>query len=183
VATHVRPATRDDLPALARLDLTYPAGRVLSLERSGAAPEHAFALRWRDVGERQALYAQYSEARLARAIERAALFLTCLVDDTPAGLLMVLLHEWTDAGEISDLAVGRQYRRLGAGRALVDKAARWARERKLRSLWVEPRADNAGAIEFYVSMGFRLSGFNDRMYSNDDDAPGRTTLFMHLEMA
>jgi ribosomal protein S18 acetylase RimI-like enzyme len=67
------------------------------------------------------------------------------------------------------------------GRALVDAAAAWARERKYRALWVEPSTDNADAIEFYVRLGFRLSGFNDRMYSNSDD-PGETTLFMHLEL-
>jgi ribosomal protein S18 acetylase RimI-like enzyme len=58
----------------------------------------------------------------------------------------------------------------------------WARERGLRSLWVEPRSDNAEAIEFYVAQGFRLSGFNDRMYSNADHVDGRLTLFMHREL-
>jgi hypothetical protein len=47
---------------------------------------------------------------------------------------------------------------------------------------VEPRSDNADAIEFYVAQGFRITGFNDRMYSNADDAHGRLTLFMHLEL-
>jgi len=37
-----------DLPALTRLDLTYPTDRVLALERSGEPPEHSFALRWRN---------------------------------------------------------------------------------------------------------------------------------------
>jgi ribosomal protein S18 acetylase RimI-like enzyme len=47
---------------------------------------------------------------------------------------------------------------------------------------VEPRADNHAAISFYVSLGFRVAGFNDRVYSNADDAEGRTTVFMHLEL-
>jgi hypothetical protein len=45
---------------------------------------------------------------------------------------------------------------------------------------VEPRADYAGAIEFYLSFGFRISGFNDRMHSNQDDVP--PTIFMYLVM-
>jgi ribosomal protein S18 acetylase RimI-like enzyme len=45
---------------------------------------------------------------------------------------------------------------------------------------VEPSADNAEAIEFYVRLGFRVSGFNDRLYSNEDDEPERQTVYMHL---
>ena len=55
-------------------------------------------------------------------------------------------------------------------------------ERRIRALWVEPRADNADAIEFYLSLGFRISGFNDRWNSNDDDQDGHATVFMHLEL-
>ncbi len=58
----------------------------------------------------------------------------------------------------------------------------WARERSLRALWVEPRADNAEAIGFYLSLGFRMSGFNDRLYSNRDHEDGRPTLYMHREL-
>ena len=31
-------------------------------------------------------------------------------------------------------------------------------------------------------LGFRISGFNDRMYSNNDHADGRLTLYMYLEL-
>jgi len=48
MAVVVRPATEAHLPALTRLDLTYPTDRVLTLERSGEPPEHTFALRWRN---------------------------------------------------------------------------------------------------------------------------------------
>jgi ribosomal-protein-alanine N-acetyltransferase len=90
---------------------------------------------------------------------------------------------WTDAAEITDLAVDIAFRRFGAGRALVDTAAAWARRRRCRSLWVEPRADNHAAISFYTALGFHLSGFNDRMYSNTDHEPGKATILMHLELA
>jgi ribosomal protein S18 acetylase RimI-like enzyme len=55
-------------------------------------------------------------------------------------------------------------------------------DRGLHAPWVEPRADNHAAISFYISLGFRLSGFNDRMYSNDDDDDGKPTVYMHLEL-
>ena len=164
----VRPATEADLPALTRLDLTYPTDRYLALERSGEPPEHTFTLRWRNrvpradgslrhvhcgwIARGARTDGPLPRRRSGRRGRRPA-------DDHRA-------RPWTDAAEITDLAVDIAFRRMGAGRALVDAAVEWARKRDHRSLWVEPRADNHAAISFYVSLGFRVSGFNDRMYSN-----------------
>jgi ribosomal protein S18 acetylase RimI-like enzyme len=179
----VRPATEADLPALARLDLTYPTDRVLSLERSGEPPEHTFVLRWRNrVPAPMAVYVTYTVEGLRRAIERTDLSLVAEVDGEVTGLLIIIVPEWTDAAEITDLAVDIAVRRLGAGRALVEAAAEWARKAGYRALWVEPRADNHAAISFYVSLGFRVSGFNDLMYSNSDHQDGKPTIYMHLEL-
>jgi ribosomal protein S18 acetylase RimI-like enzyme len=177
----VRPATEADLPALTRLDLTYPTDRILSLARSGEPPEHTFALRWRNrVPAPMAVYATYAVDGLREALERTELVIVAKVDGEVAGLLMIIVPAWTDAAEITDLAVDIAFRRRGAGRALVESAAEWARKRGHRSMWVEPRADNHAAISFYVSLGFRISGFNDRLYSNADHEDGRPTVFMHL---
>ena len=178
----VRPIRIEDIPALTTLDLRYDASRVLAIAREETEDGYIFSLRWLQRPTTVELYATYGEERLRGAIDRVDLFLVAEVDRAPVGLLMVMLPKWTDAAEITDLAVDAAARRCGAGRALVDGAVEFARARELRALWVEPGSDNAGAIEFYRSLGFRLSGFNDRMYSNADDAPGRTTLFMHLEV-
>ena len=178
----VRPATERDLAKLAGLDYTYPTGRLLSLQRSGDAPELTFSFRWREAKPSEALYGDYTVESLRRALTRADLFIVAELDRHLAGLLMVLLPTYTDAGEITDFAVHRPLRRRGVGRALVDAAADWAKERKLRALWVEPRADNAEAIEFYLSLGFRISGFNDRMYSNSDDEDGHPTFYLYREL-
>lgn len=179
MAVTVRPARKADLVTLSALDVAFATGPILSLVRSGTSPELTFSLRWRAAAPREALYAELTVEGLSKALTTTDLFLVAAVDGACAGYLMVVLPHSTDAGEITDLAVHRPLRRHGAGRCLVETAAEWARERGLRALWVEPRADNARAIEFYVSLGFRISGFNDRMYSNHDDE--RPTLFMHLE--
>jgi ribosomal protein S18 acetylase RimI-like enzyme len=179
----VRPATEADLPALTRLDLTYPTDRILSLARSGEPPEHTFALRWRNqVPAPMAVYATYTMDGLREALEQTDLFAVAEVDGEVAGLLMIIVPAWTDAAEITDLAVDIAFRRMGAGRALVDAATEWARARGHRALWVEPRADNHAAISFYISLGFRLSGFNDRLHSNADHEGGRPTVYMHLDL-
>jgi ribosomal protein S18 acetylase RimI-like enzyme len=125
------------------------------------------------------MYNEYPESRLRDAASRVDLFAVAEIDGIARGLLMIIKPSWTHAAEITDLAVDR---RSGAGRALVEHACGVARQRGWRALWVEPRSDNAAAIAFYLREGFRISGYNDRMYSNRDDADGCVTIFMYREL-
>jgi hypothetical protein len=114
----VRPATEGDLPTLTRLDLTYPTDRFLALERPGDSPEYTFTLRWRNrVPAPMATYATYTLEGLREALQRTDLFLVAQLDREVAGLLMIIVPSWTDAAEITDLAVDIAFRRLGGGRA------------------------------------------------------------------
>jgi ribosomal protein S18 acetylase RimI-like enzyme len=160
MSINVRAAVEADFPALSRLDLRYPTGRYLAIERAGAAPEHTFSLRWRTRGAADAVYNQYSADWLQTAQSKADMFLVAEADGAAVGLLIAVIPSWTDGAEITDLAVDRGGRRLGSGTALVEAAAAWPRGRGHRALWVEPRADNAEAIEFYLRIGFRVSGLN-----------------------
>src|SRR2546425_13033756 len=120
----MRPATEADLPALTRLDLTYPTDRILALERSGETPENVFALRWRNrVPAPMAVYASYTIDRLRDALSHADLLLVAEIDCEVVGLLILIVPAWTDAAEISDLAVDIAFRRLGAGPAIGESAA------------------------------------------------------------
>ena len=112
----VRPAIEADLAALTRLDLSYPTERVLALERSGQSGEERFTFHWRNQAPGMANYAEYGEGRLREALPRVDLFLTAEVGGEPAGLLIVIKPPWSDAGEITDLAVHRPWRRLGCVR-------------------------------------------------------------------
>lgn len=182
MAITIRPAVDADFEALSHLDLTYPTKRYLRIERSGMAPEHTYELRWRDRESPDAIYNQYPVERLGVAGERLDLFLVAESDSVPVGLLMIMLPSWANSAEMTDFAVDRAARGQGVGRALLEAAIAWARGRRMLALWVEPRADAAPAIEFYLKNGFRLSGFNDHLYSNADEEPGQPTLYMHLEL-
>ena len=178
----VRPANKSDFEAISRFDLTYPANRYLHVERRDGTGAPAFTLSWQEHDAPDETYNSYPVERLREAIAKVDLFLIAEVGGRVAGLLMIMLPSWTDDAEISDLAVDRPLRGRGAGTALVQTALDWARERSKRALWVEPRADDAPAIDFYTRRGFRISGFNDRLYSNEDDSPGRQTIYMHKEL-
>jgi ribosomal protein S18 acetylase RimI-like enzyme len=153
VRVSVRQATEGDFAALSQLDLTYPARRYIAIERTGPAPKHMFEMRWREREAPDAVYNDYPGERLQAAQSKVALFLVAEADGGVVGLLMVMAPSWTYAAEITDLAVDRGARRSGGGKALVEAAVAWARQLGCRALWVEPSADNAKAIEFYLRMG------------------------------
>ena len=183
VPPSIRPAIEADFPALTRLDLTYPTDRYLAIDRDGEAPEHTFRMTWRNrVPAAMAVYDTLTLEKLRGALAKTDLFVVAEDDGEVQGYVMIVVPSWTDAGEITDLAVDIARRREGAGRALIEAAGAWSRERNLRSLWVEPRADNHAAISFYDAVGFRVSGFNDRMYSNLDHEAGKPTILLHVDL-
>lgn len=57
-------------------------------------------------------------------------------------------------GVIAALVVDERHRGAGHGRALVERAATWARERGCRALAVRARVEREGAPAFYRALGF-----------------------------
>ena len=146
---HVHDARESDFAAIARLDLTYESSRVLAIERSGRAPELTIAFRWRPRTPVTSTYAEYPADRQAGAVEATDAYFVAEVDGLVAGLLMIIVPAWPDntgAGEITDLAVGREYRRAGVGGALLAAAVAFAQTEGLRALWVEPGTDSVRAL-------------------------------------
>ncbi len=174
-----RPAEEADLPALTRLDYSYSTQRLLHFSREGAPPEHAFRFGWREQSPGRRPSYEYDLADLQRALQTFDLFLVGELASAVVGLLILRVPNLGGAGEITDLGVHRPFRRRGLASALLARAVEHARSRGLRALWVEPQNDNGDAIDFYMARGFRLSGFNDRMYSNANDERQQVTLFLY----
>jgi len=167
----VRPASEADLSALTRLDLTYPTDRVLALDRAGEPPEHTFALRWRNhVPAPMAVYATYTIDRLRQALSTTDLALVAEVDGEVAGLLILVVPEWTDAAEITDLAIDIAFRRLGAGHALIEAAADWARGRGYREMASDTSLDNTVSHAAHRRVGYdevdRVIQFRKKLSDN-----------------
>ena len=181
----VRDATEADFEALTKLELTYTVGdRYLELKRSGSEQEPTFSLRWREGTARETLYDTLTVDGLRDALQKHTdAFFVAEVNGAIAGYLMIVKPRFTDAAEITDVAVHKPARRAGVGRALIDAAIAWARERDLRGLWVEPQGKAGRTIDFYLKLGFRISGVNDRWNTNTDDTePGQQTIYMYLEL-
>jgi len=185
MAVRVRDAMQADFDALTRLDLSYTIGeRVLELERSGSVPEFTYRMRWRKGTASERIYAPLTVESLRAALESEAdAFFVAEVDGEIAGYEMLLKQpDHHGTAQITDLAVHRAARRSGAGRALVEAAANWARERGLRAVWASPRGNSEDTIDFYLKLGFRVSGLNDRWNTNADTTEGLQTLYLYREL-
>src|SRR6185437_3393439 len=107
MATHlnVRAASESDLPALVAMDLHYPTTRVLALHRRQNGDEHRFAFRWREATSAPAVYASYNVEQLRGALGRVDAFFVAEAGAACVRLLIIIVPPWTDAGEITDLAI------------------------------------------------------------------------------
>lgn len=87
-----------------------------------------------------------------------------VVEGGVAGLLIG--RRAADEFEILDLAVSPEYRRRGIAMALLDAALREANQAGARKVFLEVRASNTAAIEFYRARGFTESGRRKAYYRN-----------------
>ncbi len=56
---------------------------------------------------------------------------------------------------IANVAVHPDHRRLGIGRALTEKAVQYCEQQACRSVWLQVRDDNQGAVDIYTESGIR----------------------------
>ena len=181
----VRLATAADFEPLTKLDLSHTVGdRYLELKRSGSVPELTYRMRWRMGTPREEVYSAYTVDDLRRLQQENDAFFVAESNGAIVGYEMLLLQpSHHGAAQMNDLAVHKAARRSGAGRALVDAAAAWARERGLRAIWASPSGNAKDTIDFYLKTGFRISGVNDRWSTNTADTePGQHTIYLYLEL-
>jgi [ribosomal protein S18]-alanine N-acetyltransferase len=70
--------------------------------------------------------------------------------------------------DVQTVAVAPDVRRLGLGRALTTALVDEARQRGAHDVFLEVRADNAGAQRLYAELGFEEIGIRPRYYQPDD---------------
>jgi len=78
-------------------------------------------------------------------------FVHVTVFDTPPHPLKVQLRR----GHVEEMVVEQEYRRQGVGRALMEAAARWCRDRGAAQLLLTVWGGNEPAEAFYDRLGYR----------------------------
>jgi streptothricin acetyltransferase len=84
-------------------------------------------------------------------------------DDELAGQLRIMKY-WNGYAYIDDVAVDTKYRRQGIGRALIERAIEWAREKGFPGIMLETQNNNVVGCKLYESCGFELRGFDTHLY-------------------
>jgi len=166
----LREGSERDFPALARVDGSFPNDWVLYIDRRGGAAEQTIELRWRRVKaagsvRRESTAGQLEELQMEW--RRSDRLVVAEAGDAVVGYLM-LGTSWNRTAELALIIVDAAYRGRGIGRAFVEEAECYGRERGLRALQWEVQNDNRNAIEFAIAQGFRIAGFHDALYRNDD---------------
>ncbi|HEU5047453.1 MAG TPA: ribosomal protein S18-alanine N-acetyltransferase [Rickettsiales bacterium] len=73
-----------------------------------------------------------------------------------------------DELEILTLAVSPEHRRHGIGKALLEAILNWAREKGVKTIFLEVRISNEAAQELYKNAGFELLNTRKDYYRNAD---------------
>jgi streptothricin acetyltransferase len=101
------------------------------------------------------------------------------VDGQIAGQI-TLRENWNKYAYIDVIAVDVAFRQQGVGRALIDRARQWARQRGLPGIMLETQSNNVRACRFYESCGFKIGGFDNLLYRGLDAATDEVAIFYYL---
>lgn len=82
----------------------------------------------------------------------------------------ILCRVVLDEAEILTLAVAPEYRGMGIGRALLDRAVLQAGEAGASSVFLEVSTRNEDAIALYTQCGFERGGIRRAYYADGSDA-------------
>jgi streptothricin acetyltransferase len=91
-----------------------------------------------------------------------------------------LRRYWNGYAYIEDLAVEPEYRGEGIGRALIECAIAWAKEKGLPGIMLETQDNNVPACRLYARCGFTLRGFDTHLYKALDPDTDEIALYWYL---
>jgi RimJ/RimL family protein N-acetyltransferase len=108
------------------------------------------------------------ERRYLRAIKRSphAAVLVAEIGERVVGRLSIARDAHPASRHVADvgLMVARDYRRRGAGRALMEAAEAWARSTGVSKIELHVFPHNAPAIALYERLGYEREGLRRRHY-------------------
>ena len=94
---------------------------------------------------------------------------SAVVDSTVVGFIYVQFHEWNRLAQIQGLAVDPHYQRRGIASMLVERAERFAKERKARGVYVDTPTLNRRGRSFYEALGYSYGYEMPRYYEDGLD--------------
>lgn len=105
--------------------------------------------------------------QFAEELERNfSIFIVAESDGIVAGYAVA----WIVADEIqlNSIAVKSAFRRMGAGKLLLDKLIDYCSSAGITSVLIDVRKKNSDAVSFYSASGFHITGCRKNYYGDDD---------------
>jgi GNAT superfamily N-acetyltransferase len=101
---------------------------------------------------------------------------------TLVGVAAADLSAWNRRVQVEAFFVAPRARRRGVGRALMASVVAFAREVGAGCVWLETQNVNYPAVQFYRHLGFRLCGFDDRLYDPETPEAREVALFFARDL-
>lgn len=93
------------------------------------------------------------------------------------GFSRIHFYRWNKSAYTIELLVDSGYRRRRIGTLLLKAMEDFAREKGARVLMFDTSIDNIPALNLYLRNGFRICGYNDKLYES-----GKTAVYLAKEM-
>lgn len=166
----IRPASASDLPRLMSIDHASSSDYVWQLELR-REPNQVTAA-FREVRLPRTVDVKYPRNPLALADEwlKRDGVLVVMQGNLPMGYACLVEEHTSAIAWVTDLVVAPEWRRRGAGSALLEAGQAWALERGVRRLVLELISKNQGGIRLAQKFGYEFCGYNDQYYPNQDVA-------------
>lgn len=89
-------------------------------------------------------------------------------------------RNWNNTIYIDNILIAEKYRSKGIGKQLIEAVKNKARECGCRLIELETQNTNVPAIEFYLKQGFKVTGFNQKLY--DGENAKEVAIFMSFDI-
>lgn len=93
------------------------------------------------------------------------------------GFARMHIYSWNKSAYVINLLVDAGHRRRGIGSLLLKTMEEFARENSARVIMFDTAIDNIPALNLYFKNGFKICGYNEKLYDN-----AKTALYLAKEL-
>ncbi|SAK44593.1 N-acetyltransferase GCN5 [Caballeronia catudaia] len=153
-----KPTSEQKLDSVSlRIATLADTGLIASMHARSWASAYRGILPDRYLDELPSERAAHWDARMKGIAGGAGCVLIAEHEGEPVGFMCLVEPDETGSVLVDNLHALPGHRGLGTGSAMLDEAARWARSRGARQLHLSVLEQNAAAIGFYESRGWKFA--------------------------
>jgi ribosomal protein S18 acetylase RimI-like enzyme len=167
----IRPAIKNDLPYLVKIEHTYQSMYVWQMDRT--VEEGQFLVNFRQTRLPRTMRVEYGGSHPLLNEENWSRYQAVLVASLaqiPVGYIGISDQFSPRTLWVTDCAVREDLRRNGIGTGLILAAQEWGAENGFRKAILEMQSKNHPAIQLARKLGYEFCGYNDHYYANQDIA-------------